>query len=267
MTNLTTAYQCDTQGVLVGTMLVQEDPHTPGEFLLPPGATLIGPPQFDPSTSLAVFTNGDWTVQFMAPVAPPEPPPADPVLATTDNKPAVQTNEVAVIVGGQWEILADFRGTTYWLPDGSQHVIVDIGETLPSDALRSPPPAPPPEAPTADQARAAQGAILMAAYQMAIQQTVPFTTIAGVAQTFQADPQSQQNLLIATQGYGLAGTVPDRFYWVAADNSRVPFTLNDLKGLYAAMLAQGWTAFQRLQTRKDELKAATTAIEAQAVVW
>ena len=116
-------------------------------------------------------------------------------------------------------------------------------------------------------AQAAQIATLNAAYQNAIVQDVSYTSVAGVTKTYQADTTSQQNLLIATTGYNLAGATPAGFYWVAADNTQVPFALADLHGLYLAMLAQGATAFQHLQTQKAAVNAATTAAAALAVTW
>lgn len=105
------------------------------------------------------------------------------------------------------------------------------------------------------------------AYQAAISQPVSFTTSGGVSKSFQADANSQDVLTKTTQGYGMAGSVPAGFFWVAADNTRVPFTLDDLKGLYAAMLAQGWDAFQHLQDQKSAINKATTVAQVEAVVW
>ena len=120
---------------------------------------------------------------------------------------------------------------------------------------------------TVGQAQAQQIALLEAAYSSAITQPVTFTTAAGVKKTFQADTDSQIVLIKAQQGYAIVVAVPDGFYWVASDNTQVPFTLEDLKGLYAAMLAQGWTAFQRLQTQKAAVRAAKTLAAVNAVVW
>lgn len=267
MTTLATAYQCDAQGALIGMTQVQEDPNEPGTFLLPPGATLVAPPNFDPSTSVPLWADGAWTVRLLPAAPSTSTPPAAPTLATAENKPEIGANEVAVIVSGQWQVLPDFRGETYWLADGSRHDITEIGETVPAEGLTSPPAPPPPAAPTLAQVLNQQAAMLQAAYMVAIQQPVSFTTAAGVTKTFDADTDSQRTLQTAAQGYEMAGSVPDGFYWVAADNTQVPFTLPDLKGLYAAMLAQGWTAFQRLQDRKSALAAATTTSAVQAVVW
>ncbi|MEK6420034.1 MAG: DUF4376 domain-containing protein [Burkholderia gladioli] len=116
-------------------------------------------------------------------------------------------------------------------------------------------------------AQAAQVAIVTAAYVSAVQQAVTFKTAAGVSAEFDADPESQTILMQATQGYGLANAVPTDFYWVSADNTRVSFTLADLQGLYSAMLAQGWTAFQKRQELKASIAAASTVAAVQAVVW
>ncbi len=124
--------------------------------------------------------------------------------------------------------------------------------------------------PVAQQLAAAQAAQISsvnAAYRAAIEQPVSFKTAAGVTEEFDADESSQTVLVKVTQGYVLAGTVPSDFYWVAADNTKVSFALTDLQGLYQAMLAQGWGAFQKLQTLKSEIAAATTVSAVQAINW
>lgn len=120
---------------------------------------------------------------------------------------------------------------------------------------------------TLAEAQAMQQAVIAAAYESAISAPVSFKTAGGVTETFDADQGSQTVLMQATQGYGLAGAVPSGFYWVAADNTQVPFTLADLGGLYQAMLAQGWAAFQKKQTLKAQITAATTVAAVQAIVW
>ncbi|WP_158602104.1 DUF4376 domain-containing protein [Pararobbsia silviterrae] len=125
--------------------------------------------------------------------------------------------------------------------------------------------------PTAAQllatAQTTQKLVIDAAYADAIQQNVSFTTAAGVTETFEADSDSQTLLVSATQGYTIAGATPAGFYWVAADNTQVPFTLADLTGLYQATLAQGWEAFQKRQTLKSQIDAATTVATVQAITW
>jgi len=128
-----------------------------------------------------------------------------------------------------------------------------------------------PNAPTAAQllaqAQAAQIATLTAAYQQAIQDPVSYTSKGGVTKTYQADPGSVANLQNMLLAFGATQTVPSGFYWVAADNTQVPFTYADMQGLAQALGAQGAAAFQHLQTQKAAVKAATTVAEVQAVTW
>lgn len=71
--------------------------------------------------------------------------------SSTSPPPETKENEVAVIrdldgsipadaFGKDWQVLPDFRGTTYWLPDGSKHTVEDFGLPLPTTALMEEPP-------------------------------------------------------------------------------------------------------------------------------
>ncbi|MCA8120422.1 DUF4376 domain-containing protein [Burkholderia cepacia] len=124
-----------------------------------------------------------------------------------------------------------------------------------------------PTGPTLAQAQAAQLSAIDSAYGDAVLQPVSYKTAAGTTQNFDADLDSQRVLMQSTQGYMLAGSVPEGFYWVAADNTHVPFTLTDLQGLYQAMLAQGWAAFQKRQNLKAEIAAATSVSAVQSITW
>jgi hypothetical protein len=115
--------------------------------------------------------------------------------------------------------------------------------------------------------QAAKIAELYGEYQAASQVAVAYKTVAGISQTFQADTASQNTLLIAVTGYGFAGATPAGFYWVALDNTQVPFALDDLKGLYGVMLAQGNVAFNQLQVLKAETRSAATIADVHAVSW
>lgn len=127
-------------------------------------------------------------------------------------------------------------------------------------------------APTAAQllseAQAAQTATLYQSYIAAISQPVAYTSVAGVAETYQADVRSVTNLNNLLSAYRSAGVTPAGFYWVAADNTHVPFSYADLDGLAVAMAAQGWAAFEHLQARKTQLLAQTmTVAQASTIQW
>jgi hypothetical protein len=61
------------------------------------------------------------------------------------------------------------------------------------------------------------------------------------------------------------GKTPIGFYWIAEDNTQVPFTLADLNGLAAAIFTRGVVAFQILQDKKALVNAAVTIADVQAV--
>jgi hypothetical protein len=122
--------------------------------------------------------------------------------------------------------------------------------------------------PSLSDVMAGKIAELEEAYSSAMQTSVEFITAAGVTATFQADRTSQELLLKATTGFGIYGATNPGFYWLAEDNTKVPFTLADLSGLYLVMLMQGGAAFQRLQDKKDLVRReGVTIAEVQAVVW
>lgn len=120
---------------------------------------------------------------------------------------------------------------------------------------------------TLEQEKSAQVAAITSAYEKAIQQPISFTSLAGITKTYQADPGSVSNLQNMLLAYQSTKTAPEGFYWVAADNTQVPFTYADMEGLATAMGNQGLAAFQNLQTKKAAINAATTVAEVQAVGW
>lgn len=116
-------------------------------------------------------------------------------------------------------------------------------------------------------ARAARNAELRAAYDNAILQPVSYTSQGGVTQTYQADPDSVGNLMQMLAAFQSVGATPAGFYWVAADNTHVPFTYADMQGLALAMAAPGVVAFAHLQTLKAAVNAAATYAAIQSVQW
>jgi hypothetical protein len=142
------------------------------------------------------------------------------------------------------------------------------GDALNAPATLQPytPPDPTNEELTA-QAQVKQVAALYAAYRQAVQQPVSYTSEGGVTKTYQADPGSVASLQVMLLAFSATQAVPPGFYWVAADNTKVPFTYADLQGLAQAVGTQGAAAFQRLQALKDQVRAATSAAAVEAVTW
>ena len=65
-----------------------------------------------------------------------------PPSATELEPPSAGDHETAVfqLKSNNWTVKPDYRKTEYWLPDGSNHKIEQIGEVPPENALDEPPP-------------------------------------------------------------------------------------------------------------------------------
>ncbi len=135
-----TAYQCDPNGVFIGTTSVQKDPQEPGVLLLPPFCTEVPPPNYDAATQLVVFKDGAWAIEAIPVIAPP----AEPVVeefATAANKPQAGANELAVVSEGKWRLVPDFRGIPYWVNGVLGYPITELGVSPPEGfSLVAPPP-------------------------------------------------------------------------------------------------------------------------------
>jgi len=111
-------------------------------------------------------------------------------------------------------------------------------------------------------AQASKIAELAAAYANAIVQPVAY-----MGTTFQADLISQDTLNKTLAAITPGGATPAGFYWVDAVNNQVAMTLAQLQGLAGAMMANGWAAFQNLQTKKASVLAATSVSAVNGVGW
>lgn len=66
-----------------------------------------------------------------------------PSNATVKIPPETVEHQIAVFDGSSWNVISDYRGTIYWLADGTEHVITNIGEEIPvGGLLEQPPPLP-----------------------------------------------------------------------------------------------------------------------------
>ena len=106
---------------------------------------------------------------------------------------------------------------------------------------------------------------LKVSYRNAINQSVAYTSIGGVTKMYQANELSQYNLLAMSTAYA-AGT-PDGFYWLAEDDTKVPFILEDIKALAKIVGDQGWEAFQRLQIKKIEVFTTSSISGINTISW
>lgn len=185
----------------------------------------------------------------------------EPVCSTATSPPIVAANQVAIFANGAWSLQSDYRGQViYDQASTASQEVTAIGPIPSGFALTTPPP-------TLAQAQATQIVLLTAVYANAVAQSVSYTSVAGVVKSYQANAVSVSNLIRMTLAFLKQGATPTGFYWVASDNTQVPFALADLEGLSSVIGAQGWAAFQHLQTQKNSVLAATTVSIVQSIVW
>ena len=71
-------YAPDT-GIFYAEGIADESPLEPGVFLIPAHATTVAPPDVA-EPEIAVFRDGEWSVELLPPPPEPEPEPEPPVL-------------------------------------------------------------------------------------------------------------------------------------------------------------------------------------------
>lgn len=147
--------------------------------------------------------------------------------------------------------------------DAAKYLSVDCIEITDTEALVIQTPVV-----TLADAKSAQIILLKTAYVDAIQQSVTYTSIGKVTQSYQTDiTNSVSNLQASLAGCLLTATTPTGFYWVAADNAQVPFTYADLQGLSAVIFIQGANAFANLQNKKNAVNIAIDIATVQSIIF
>lgn len=96
------------------------------------------------------------------------------------------------------------------------------------------------------------------------------TTFPYLGKTIACDDLSRSDIDGVAGCVSLTGAFPVDFPggWKTVENSVIPLpNVQAFKDMYAAMTAQGTINFNKSQTLKDALAAATTIDEVQAIVW
>lgn len=145
------------------------------------------------------------------------------------------------VIANEWEILLDRRGEGYWLPDGSHHVIRDIGDVPPDHALTEPPP------PTLDTLREQHRAEINAWRDQ--------QEMAGIVFEH-AGRQWDGGLRVRSRLSPVVSLpeLPEGFFWTDADNNDVPVIQSELVALNAAHEAAITTQGFRIHARQREMK-------------
>jgi hypothetical protein len=96
------------------------------------------------------------------------------------------------------------------------------------------------------------------------------TTFPYLGKLIACDPLSRSDIDAVANSIGLTGTFPDGFpmAWKAVDNSYISIPdVSAFKALYAAMVAEGTSNFNKSQQLKATLASAVTEVDIGAIVW
>lgn len=94
---------------------------------------------------------------------------------------------------------------------------------------------------------------LTTSYEQAISEDLLFTPSLSTEYYFQVDKKSIEELNSTIQQC-TSKKLPDNFYWVSKDNTKVPVTYEDLTGLVEAYFIRKTVEFNKYQARKAALK-------------
>lgn len=147
---------------------------------------------------------------------------------------------------------------TYWLPDGSQTVILD-GSAAPTGALSTaPPPAP--------EALRTRKCLEIDAARLAANSG----TFQYLGKDIAVDALSRSDIDGVNGWVSLTGTLPDNWFggWKATDNTVIPITsVAAWKDLYGALVAAGQATFLKSQQLKAHVAQLSTQYEMDLIRW
>lgn len=111
-----------------------------------------------------------------------------------------------------------------------------------------------------------RNAVLTKAYYDASEVPIAFTASASVG-TYATDASSISSLQSVLLAFAPPASLPVGFYWVAQDNTKVPFTYADVQALSLSIGARNFALFSRLQDLKAQVRAALTPEAVALIVW
>lgn len=167
--------------------------------------------------------------------------------------PKLSDNEAAQWANGNWIVVPDYRGTTYWLADRTKHVILERGVNPPNNSFTVEPPK------TLDELKAEKKEQIERERDAERVQNV-----VALGTTWQADDRSQ-TLLSSAITLSTAG-LPLPTVWRDALNNDVSITsIDQLLAISQAIATQTQQAYQTSWVRKTTLSTAQTPDEVDLV--
>lgn len=218
---------------------------------------------------ILIYNYSPVTGEFIG-FQPAEISPLDkvPVLmaySTFKAPPVVNTNERAIFLdvnddvpslesNGQWTIVPDFRGQTYWDEDGNEHIMVDLGFDIPKDCSLTKP----------EESLESLKTKKLAEIKDA-RNAHEFGTFFWNGHEFDCNQVSQQRFVIATLG---AQTNPSlNFDWRLANNDLITLSSADLISVVTAMGQNTEDAFNHFNALEALINIAPTKEDLENITW
>lgn len=182
--------------------------------------------------------------------------------------PTVTTNQRAVFLDidgkvpqieslGSWKVVPDFRGQEYWMPDGSKHVMTELGKAPPKGSSMR-------EVKTLEQLKAEKHIEIKTN-----RNRMEFGTFKWNDHEFDCDSISQQRLTIAmfSAQNSIMNGIDATIDWRLADNSLVSLSPSDIIQVYTAMGENTRLAHEHAAQLRYLVDTATKPSEIEAIVW
>ena len=181
-----------------------------------------------------------------------------PYLATLTPVPAIPERKWAKYVNDQWVLVDNWVGFEYWLADRTSVKITEFEVVPPEGYLTEDP------GPSLDDVKREKTNQLYRAYLEATRADIEYLSVGEVVGTYQANESSLTALGTALDGFE---TTPAGYFWLDAQNTRVPFTREDLSGLRAEIATRDFQLFTRYQDYKASVVLATKKEQVALVAW
>lgn len=190
-----------------------------------------------------------------------------PAHSTPKQPPPTDDNEAAIfdVSADRWLLTEDYRGTRYWLPDGSAHEITALGIVPPAGALTEPPP------PTLPDIKQEKRLEIEAARNQAERQGMPWIFPGSIGDVVQlrterdiTNVNGQVTNALVLQQQGITDAV---LPFQGESNQTHMLTPAQMIALGQAVNAHIAALYQHQWQLKDQLNTAQTPEEIEAIQW
>jgi hypothetical protein len=174
-----------------------------------------------------------------------------PECGTEEEPPAVGTYEIALWNNSKWQVLPNYKGVTYWLPDGTKHECTDAGVALPSGASLT-------EIKLLPDIK-----LELRTKVNEIRNELEVSGFPYMGKVFDSDPRSF--LRIATANDAALKSPDFQVEWTTKDNSKILLNATEMLGVLPALAVHGQAIFSHSVTLKEAIEAAETLEALQAI--